>query len=248
MSRKTYGNIQENGGCHGAPRGRLKLLLPIITAVLILLPAPWIQAYEPSVDAVIITPTVTCRRIFSMDAARDIWNSVLDNPCLMAEIWASYGLQPLYTVTGTAAGFHVSDPSGINGDFRQVDRSAQARTFYGTGNFDHWAIPSFFIAHGVIVLAYSGDGENLSGEASVFMRGENGISRLVMRLLSGILTRRVGNRIDSTLENLETIMRDIANEPRKVRGCLKGAALLDFDRVFSGMSISGPEGQPPGRQ
>jgi len=248
MSRKTWGNIRRDRSGHGAPRGRLKLLLPIITAVLILLPAPWIQAYEPSVDAVIMTPTVTCRRTFSMDAARDIWNSVLDNPCLMAEIWASYGLQPLYTVAGTATGFHVSDPSGINGDFRQVDQSGHGRIFYGTGNFDHWAIPSFFTADGVIVLAYTGDDSNLSGEAVVFMRGENGISRLVMRLFSGILTRRVGNRIDSTLENLETIMGDIANESRKVRGCLKGTALRDFDRVFSGMSISGPEGQPPGRQ
>jgi len=242
------GNCSKRQGGHGVPRGRLKLLLPIITVVLILLPTPRLQAYEPSVDEVIITPTVTCRRTFSMDAARDIWNSVLDNPCLMAEIWASYGLQPLYTVTGTATGFHVSDPSGINGDFRQVDQSGHGRIFYGTGNFDHWAIPSFFTAAGVIVLAYTGNDSNLSGEAAVFMRGENGISRLVMRLFSGILTRRVSNRIDSTLENLETIMGDIANEPRKVRGCLKGAAQRDFDRVFSGMSISGPEGQPPRRQ
>ncbi len=220
------------------PQGWLKQFLPIITAGLILLPAPRIQAYEPSIDAVIMTPTVTCHKAFAMDAALEIWNSVLDNPCLMAEIWASYGLQPPYTVTGTAAGFHVSDPSGINGDFRQIDGSGHTRTFYGTGNFDHWAIPSFFSAGGVIIFTYSGDGKNLSGEAAVFMRGDNGISRLAMRLFSGILTRRVGNRIDSTLENLETIMRDIANEPRKVREGLEGEALRDFDAVFSRTSIS----------
>lgn len=223
------------------PRGWLKQILPVITALLFLCSAPRIQAYEPSVDAVIMTPTVTCRQTFAMDTAREIWNRVLDNPCLMAEIWASYGLQPLYRVTRTEAGFHVSDPSGINGDFRQIDGSAHARIFYGTGNFDHWAIPSFFTAAGVIVFTYNGDGSTLSGEATVFMRGENGISRLVMRLFSGILARRVGNRIDSTLENLETIMRDIANEPRKVRDGLKGEALRDFDAVFSGESISGTE-------
>ena len=230
------------------PRGWLKQILPVITALLFLCSAPRIQAYEPSADAVIMTPTVTCRRTFAMDAAREIWNRVLDNPCLMAEIWTSCGLQPLYTVTRTATGFHVSDPSGINGDFSQIDRSGNTRTFYGTGNFDHWAIPSFFTASGVIVFTYNGDGNTLSGEAIVFMQGDNGISRLVMRLFSGILTRRVGNRIDSTLENLETIMGDIANEPRKVRDGLKGEALRDFDTVFSGMSISGPEGQTGARQ
>ena len=223
------------------PRGWLKQLLPVITVVLILCAAPRIQAYEPSADAVIMTSTVTCRRTFAMDAAREIWNDALDNPCLMAEIWASYGLQPLYRVTRTEAGFHVYDPSGINGGFRQIDGSAHARIFYGTGNFDHWAIPSFFTAAGVIVFTYNGDGSTLSGEATAFMRGENGISRLVMRLFSGILTRRVGNRIDSTLENLETIMRDIANHPGKVRDGLKGEALRDFDAVFSGVSISGTE-------
>jgi hypothetical protein len=241
MSRKTYKNVRKNGMGDGMPRGWLKQFLPVITAVLFLCAAPWIQAYEPSVDAVIMAPTVTCRKTFSMDTARDIWNRALDNPCLMAEIWASYGFQPLYTVIGTATGFHVSDSSGINGDFRQIDGSGHARTFYGRGDFDHWAIPSFFTADGVIVLAYTGDGSTLSGEAAVFMRGENGISRLVMRLFSGILTRRVGNRIDSTLENLETIMGDIANEPRKVRDRLKGEMLRDFDAVFSGASISVPE-------
>lgn len=226
----------------------LRRSLPITIAVLIFLAAPPVQAYETHVEAVFNSPAVTYKKAFDVDATLDIWNRALDHPFLMGKIWGAYEFQPPYTVIRTDAGIHVSDPSGINGDLRQIDQSDRARAFYATGAFDHWAVPSFFTASGVIVFACNTDRGGLAGEATIFMRGDNGISRLVMRIFSGILTRRIGNRTDSTLENLETIIRDIANEPWKVRDALNGQALSDFDRVFPETKIKRAEGRTPSDQ
>jgi hypothetical protein len=126
----------------------------------------------------------------------------------------------------------VSDSLGITGDIRQVGRSERERTFYGKGSFDHWAVPPFFTASAVVVFTYNTGLNGLSGEMTISMRGDNGISRLVMRLFSGILTRRIGHRVGSTLDNMKEIIRDITRDPQKIRDALTGEALGEFDRVF----------------
>lgn len=209
-----------------------KRSLPIMIAVLLLLGTPPVRAYDTHIEEVINTPTVTYRKAVTVDAPLDLWNRVLDNPCLMGRIWEIYEFTPLYRVTKTDPGIRVSDPSGINGDIRQVDRSDRARVFFARGSFDHWAVPSFFTASGVVILEYTPGRDIPSGEIAIFLRGNNGISRFVMSLFSGILTRRIGNRVDSTLENMGEIVRDIAHGSRKIRESLSGRALDDFDRVF----------------
>jgi len=210
----------------------LRRSLPITIAVILFLGATPVQAYEAHVEEVINTPTVTCKKAFIADATLDTWNRVLDNPCLMGGLWEIYEFKPAYRVTRTGTDIHVSDPSGITGDIRQVGQSDHARTFYGTGSFDHWAVPSFFTASGVVIFEYNTDRENLSGEVTIFMRGDNGISCFVMNIFSGILTRRINNRIESQLENIKIIIQDIVNDPHKIRKALTGQLLTDFDTVF----------------
>lgn len=206
--------------------------LPIAITVLFFLAVLPVPAYESHMEEVLKTPTVTYRKAFSIDAARELWDRVLDHPFLMGQIWTAYEFQPPYNVTMTDTVIRVSDSLGITGDIRQVGRSERERTFYGKGSFDHWAVPPFFTASAVVVFTYNTGLNGLSGEMTISMRGDNGISRLVMRLFSGILTRRIGHRVGSTLDNMKEITRDITRDPQKIRDALTGEALGEFDRVF----------------
>ncbi|TFG91793.1 MAG: hypothetical protein E4H15_05150 [Syntrophobacterales bacterium] len=210
----------------------VKRSLSMMIVVLLFLAAPLVQAYEAHIEEVITDPTVTCKKALRVDVTLEIWNRALDNPYLMGQLWEIYEFKPLYKVTRTDSGIHVSDPSGVTGNIRQIGQSDHTRTFFATGAFDHWAVPSFFTANGVVIFEYDTDRNGLSGEVSLLMRGSNGISRFIMRIFSGILTHRIDNRVDSTLENMQIIIRDIVNEPHKVRGALTGHLLNDFDRVF----------------
>jgi len=221
----------------------VKRSLPMTIAALLFLAAALVQAYEVHVEEVINNPTVTYKKAFSVNATLEIWNRVLDNPCLMGRLWEIYKFQPPYKVTKTDTGIHVSDPSGITGDIRKVGHFDHSRTFYGAGRFDHWAVPSFFTANGVVIFEYNTDRNGLSGEVNIVMRGDNGISRFVMKIFSGILTRRINNRIENNLKDMKKIIQDIVNDPQKVRGALAGQLLSDFDTVFSVTEVKPAEGQ-----
>ncbi|MBW2544939.1 MAG: hypothetical protein JRD43_05640 [Deltaproteobacteria bacterium] len=215
----------------------VKRSLPVTIAAILFFGTTLVQAYEVRVEEVINNPTVIYKKALSVDVTLGIWNRVLDNPCLMGRLWEIYKFQPSYKVTKVDTGIHVSDPSGITGDIRRVGQSDHARTFYGTGRFDHWAVPSFFTANGVAIFEYKTDRNRLSGEVKIFMRGNNGISRFVMKIFSGILTRRINNRIENNLEDMKKIIRDIANDPHKVREALAGQLMSDFNKVFPVMEI-----------
>ncbi|MDD5723898.1 MAG: hypothetical protein PHY29_09225 [Syntrophales bacterium] len=221
----------------------VKRSLSMTIVALLFLGTALIQAYEVHVEDVINDPTATYKKAFSIDATSEIWNSTLDNPQLMGQLWEIYKFQPPYKVTKVDTGIHVSDPSGITGDIRQVGQSDHARTFYGTGTFDHWAVPSFFTANGVVMFEYRTDRDKLSVEVNIFMRGDNGISRFVMNIFSGILTRHINDRIDNNLKNMKKIIEDIANEPQKIRNALTGQLLNDFDEVFPVTEITPAESQ-----
>ena len=218
----------------------LKKSLPIMIAALLFLWTISVQAHEAHVGEIVNTPTVTWQKSFDIDGTMELWNRALDNPCLMGRLWEIYEFKPSYTMTRTDTGIHVSDSLGITGDIRQISQSARSRAFYARGRFDHWAVPSFFTASGVVAFEYADRG-GLSGEITIFLRGDNGISRFVMRLFSGILTRRIGNRVESQVENMQEIIRDIVNDPQSIRSALTGQALDNFDRVFSAAE-TGPEG------
>jgi hypothetical protein len=210
----------------------VRRLLSISIITLFFLLATLVEAYDFHVEEVIHNPTATYKKTFSIKVTVEIWDRVLDNPHLMGQLWDIYGFHPRYKVVKTEAGIHVTDPSGIIGDIRQIGHADHTKTFYATGAFNHWAVPSFFTADGVVVFEYAQERDILSGEANIFMRGNNGISRFVMKIFSGILTRHINNRIDSTLENMKTIIQDITNDPRKLRDRLNGPLLSDFEKVF----------------
>ena len=204
-----------------------------VTALVLLGATPAsLAADDVQVEEIIRNPTVVYQKAFGVDTTPEVWNRVLDNLYLMGRLWGVYRFQPAYQVTRTDSGLHVVDPTGIVGDVRQVRRSDLNRRFYGQGRFNHWAIPSFFTADGVILFACTTDKNRLLGEVKIFMQGNNWISRAAMTLFSETLIRHVDNRFTKNMEDMRKIIRDVADEPDRVRKGLTGPLRDDFDRVF----------------
>jgi len=191
-----------------------------------------LHAYEARVEEIINNPTVYYQKAFTVDANPEIWNRVLDNLYVMGRLWRVYRFPPAYQVTQTDLGLHVIDPTGIIGDVRQVGQTDYSRCFYGHGQFNHWALPSFFNADGVILFEWTMEQNRLVGEVKISMRGNNWISRAAMRLISGTLKYYIDNRFMHNLEDTKKIIRDIAVEPDNVRKGLTGSLRDDFDRAF----------------
>lgn len=172
---------------------------------------------EPFVAEVIGNPSILYRKAFRLEARAEVWERALDNPFLMGQIWAFYRFQPPYQVIQTDDGVHIVDPTGITGDLRQIESSHFARVFYGRATFNHWSVPSFFAADGVIVFGWEQMPDFIAAEVKIFMRGNNWISRAVMKMFSGILLRRIDSRFMRNLESLRIILRDIEYNPQKIR-------------------------------
>jgi len=203
-------------------------------AALVLLgttPVP-LQAYDDHVEEIIRNPTVIYQKTFGVDTTPEIWNRVLDNLYLMGRLWGIYGFQPAYQVTRTDSGLHVVDPTGIVGDVRQVGRSDLSRCFYGRAKVNHWAVPSFFTADSVIMFECTTERNGLLGEVKIFMQGNNGLSRVAMKLFPGTLVRHIDNRFMNNMDDMKKIIRDIADEPDKVRNGLTGPLRDDFNKAF----------------
>jgi hypothetical protein len=210
-----------------------KTLSVAIAALVLLVTIPVsLQAYDARVEEIISNPTVSNQKAFGVDTTPETWNRVLDNPYLMGRLWEIYRFQPAYQVTRTDSGIHVVDPSGIIGDVQQVGRSDLSRCFYGRGEFNHWAIPSFFTADIVILFECTAERNRLLGEAKIFMLGNNWPSRAAMKLFSGTLIRHIDNRFMNNLEDMKKIIRDIADEPDKVRNGLTGPLRDDSTKAF----------------
>lgn len=188
---------------------------------------------QAHIAEILQSPSVVCVQTFRCDVPLEIWNRALDHIDIMGRLWSLYGFQPAYRTTPTGeGGLHIVDPSGIVGELRPIARSDHARTYYGEGTFDHWAIPAVFSAAGVAVLDYRADGRGVSGEMRLHLRGSNRISRFAMGLVSGPLVRHIGRRFRSNLEDTEKILRAIAHDPDTVRQGLDAPAREAFDQAF----------------
>ncbi len=226
---------------NSAHSGKIRFLTIVALALLGTIPVP-LQAYDARVEEIIGNPTVTYQRSFGVDVTPEIWNRVLDHLDLMGRLWKVYRFQPAYQVTRTDAGFHVVDPTGIIGDVRQVERTDLSRCFYVRGEFSLWAVLSFFTADGVILFECTTDRTRIPGEVKIFMLGNNWISRAVMKLFTGTLSRGIDNRFTHNMEDLKKIIRDIADEPDKVRNGLAGPLRDDFNKAFPAVVIK-PAGE-----
>ncbi len=197
---------------------------------------------------IVENPTVTCRAGgLSVEVPVETWEQILNNLLLMGQLWQLYRFHPSYRVTRIDADtIRVLDPSGISGDIVQLDRSARSRTYFAIGKFDHWAVPSFFTAEGVVIFSYRADRRQIVGELTIFLRGSNWVSRFVMDTFSGVLTRRIDSRLRSNWDDTKKIIHDIVADPEKISRALPVPFRDDFERAFSPAERS-PGVPAPGR-
>ena len=233
-NRSVTGAVNPMRRRNAPPPGRAAQRVGIAVAALLLVGAipVYPQGHDAQVDEIIRNPTVVYQKAFDVDTTLELWNRVLDNLYLMGRLWEVYRFQPAYRVTRTESGLHVVDPTGIVGNVRQVARSHLSRRFLGRGSFNHWAVPSFCAADGVILFDCTADQDRLRGEVKIFMQGENWLSRFAMQLFSGVLSRRIDNRFANNMADTKKIIADIAGDPDKVRNSLTGSLRDDFDRAF----------------
>jgi hypothetical protein len=216
---------------NSANLGKIRSLTVAALVLLLTIPVP-LRAYDARIEEIISNPTVSYQKAIDVDTTPEIWNRVLDNPYLVGQLWEIYRFQPAYQVTRTDSGLHVVDPTGIIGDVRQVGRTDLSRCFCGRGEFNHWAVPSFFTADGVILFEWTAERNRIQGKVKIFMLGNNWLSRVAMKLFSGALVSHIDNRFINNLEDMKKIIRDIADEPDKVRNGLAGPLRDDFDQIF----------------
>ncbi|MHB8773469.1 MAG: hypothetical protein ACYC7J_20960 [Syntrophales bacterium] len=212
-------------------------VLAIASVMLVVLGAVPVRGWceEAGRKEILDNPTVTYRKgDLSVAVPAETWEQILDNLYLMGQLWQLYRFQPSYRVTRLDADtIRVVDPSGISGEIVQVDRSARSRTFFASGKFDHWAVPSFFTADGVVIFSYRTDRQWIVGELTIFLRGNNWVSRFVMHTFSGVLTRRIDSRLKSNWEDTKKIIRDIVTDPERISSTLPPPLRDDFERLFS---------------
>jgi len=220
----------------------VKKSLLLTMVAFIFLGTSLVQAYDFLIEEVINNPTVTYKKDFGVDVTLETWNKILDNLHLIGQIWEINKFQPAYKVTKIDSGLHIDDPTGIIGDIWQVGQSEHARTFQSVGKFDHWAVPSFFTANGVFIFEYRMDKNMLLGEVKISLRGNNSVSRFVMKMFSGVLINHIDNRLKNNLEDMKKIIEDIVNDPDKVRKILTGRLLDDFNKAFPVEGIRLTEG------
>lgn len=206
-----------------------KGLLPWVCLALLLFTAPPCHADNIlKTKSLMEKATISYRIDFSVDSSLIIWNKLLDHPLLMGKLWNLYNFQPAYEVTKTKDGVKVVDPSGIIGEISLTDSSPHSRTFYGRGEIDHWAVPSFISAEGVFLFRHQEDGQHVKGSFEVYLKGDNDVADLLMKLFSGTLKAFIHSRFTNNLEDVKKILFDLRYRPEEIRKRLYGNYLEDF--------------------
>jgi len=177
--------------------------------------------------------TITYQIDFSVDSPLNVWNKVLDHPVLMGKLWNLYNFQPAYQVTKVKEGVEIIDTTGIKGKLSVSDSAANSRTFYGRGEIDHWAVPSFISAEGVFQFRYQEDGQHIKGKFELYLRGDNEITDLLMKLFSGTLKIYLSSRFTNNMRDMKRIIFDLLHNTDHIRKRLTGDSLHDFMEFLS---------------
>lgn len=185
----------------------------------------------PPFDVVVSQPNLVFQQEFTVESDGDVWRRLLDDLPLVGVLWNAYGFQPAYRITKQDTLIHIRDPSGIEGVLRCV--ALIPCTYTGTGHLDHWAVPTFFSAQVVIVVALP-DGLNVpTGRVKIYLRGVNDLSRLAIRIVKWSLRNAMERRFADNFQKLRKMVDDIVHQPQHVRQRLKPDEQQLFDRLFN---------------
>lgn len=205
----------------------------LLTWVFVMLSGIAWGAPDPKqIDELLKNPTLVYEKPYTVATTEAIWVKVLENPLIIGSLWSAYNFQPAYQITSTPSGIHVVDPSGIIGDIGLIDSAGTSRRFYGHGSVNHWMIPSFFSARGIIQFQYRMEQNRVHINLKLSIKGSNSVSNLVVRTFSGLLLNHIGKRIDSHMADIQKVADEISQSPEKTQKRLTGKPLEDFNRLF----------------
>jgi hypothetical protein len=170
---------------------------------------------------------------------RELVEAALLNPLVMGALWASYGYKPSYRISGEKSlgadgswPIHIEDPTGIVGNIWQIKAVNGRYTYLARGKLDHWAVPAFNEGTAVFDMEIISSGSTTQVKLDVFLMPESRFSEAVAWVLSPIIKARVENRVTLNLQDVSSILEDIAEEPEEVAKRLKQPLRKEFEQDF----------------
>lgn len=170
---------------------------------------------------------------FTLGTSQDRWRRILDNPALMAELWAVYECKPRYRVDNVNGKYVVVDPTGIQGTLSLLEITPIERTYFGRGKMKNWFIP-ISLKGSALFLVESGT-KNDSLEVRLRVYGEGGddvFTRILLKAVSPVLTGYIDRRVRNNIADLRRIVYDIETNPSAVRLKLNGSRVGELNMLL----------------
>ena len=167
---------------------------------------------------------VVYKTSFVMPCSEGTWERLLDRPALWCRLWNAYGFAPTYQVEMRHDTAHVEDSTGLVGDVVVAELEPGRRQYLIDGELDHWAVPFFNEGTAVLTVDIHVKGDGVTGTATIHLRANSGLGRLVLRAARPLLTKRVANRLDLNLQDAAKIFAAVEEDPEEVADLLGGRA------------------------
>ena len=167
---------------------------------------------------------------FSLDTSLKLWNRILDNPFLMGRLWKMYNFYPQYEVSIKGSGFHVVDPTGIEGDLFELRKDNNNRILLADGTLKKWFIPKNLRGRVLFLFNYTNSRNQVLVKLSIY--GEEGSTiadKIMLKVISPVLRIYINRRIKRNLNDFRILLADIVNNPDKISAQLNGRILDDFN-------------------
>ena len=213
----------------------VKRLTRFVLIMLVTLSVFPVDGKALDIDAFIKKASISYEKKFTIDASLDMWNRILDHPVLMARLWDLYEFKPKYRIYERGKGFHISDPSGIEGELDVILNEPVKRIYYGTGKLKNWHIPVSFKGKALFLVNQTYEGGKVKVTLNIYGEGgANLVTDLLLKAISPLLTHYINRRITRNLRDLNILIDDIIQRPEKIRSEIKGRYIYEFDRVIGG--------------
>jgi hypothetical protein len=105
-------------------------------------------------------------------------------------------------------------------------------TYLTRGKLDHWAVPAFNEGTAVFDMEIISSASTTQVKVDVFLMPESRFAEAVAWVLSPIIKARVENRVTLNLQDVSSILKDIAEEPEEVAKRLKQPLRKEFEQDF----------------
>ncbi|MFC1692121.1 hypothetical protein ACFL1R_01290 [Candidatus Latescibacterota bacterium] len=191
------------------------------------------SAGELNIEEFIDNASITYKTGFEINTTVDRWNRILDNPVLMGRLWKLYEFSPKYVISSKGTGYHIFDPSGIEGDLEILEADDNHRIFFGKGKMKNWFVPVSLRGNAIFLLYHTVTHNRVSVKLNIF--GEGGdtfLTRLLLKAISPILSMSIHRRVTNNLRDLKIIVNDIENNPDAIKPFLSGDTLKDFNLLL----------------